>query len=124
MGYDERENTRNIISWFDKHKPVMNAFINGREIQFLDKDNVWQQSSTPTWGSSTSYRIKSKVITFDPFIGKRVMHKKTGFQDIIITTVIFEMSAVLNLYSTTQVDKNYRTIEALKKDFYIEGEEE
>ena len=41
--------------------PIIQAFVEGKTIEYREYDGAWKEAHTPTWSSSVFYRIKPEI---------------------------------------------------------------
>ena len=49
-------------------RPIIQAFVEGKTIEYIEYDGEWKEARTPTWSSRFFYRIKPEP-KYRPFKG-------------------------------------------------------
>lgn len=52
--------TADLLNRVEKHREVMEAFLEGSEIECRFRDGPWRPSQSPTWSTDIDYRIKAE----------------------------------------------------------------
>ncbi len=61
------EKTKELIAEAQERIAAMQAYVEGKQIQYLDeKEEAWNDIATPSWSQKTRYRIKPQS-KFRPF---------------------------------------------------------
>lgn len=69
--------TAQLLAWFNKHKPVMEAYLKGEAIECSTREATrWYSCDIPRWSFDSEYRIKPEPVCVllywdeDPYLPK------------------------------------------------------
>ena len=97
--------------------PIMQAFAEGKTIEYRESGGAWKVAHTPTWSSCLSYRIKPEP-KYRPFKSKEecwqemLKHQPFGWlknkkrESVILIGNVYMDKEVLIVWATNERDSN------------------
>ena len=90
-----REETKKLL-------PIIQAFAEGKTIEFREFDGEWKEAHTPTWSSRLIYRIKLEP-KYRPFKNKEecwnemMKHQPFGWVKEINSEMLYLINGISNM---------------------------
>lgn len=97
--------------------PIMQAFAEGKTVEYREQGGAWKVAHTPTWSSCISYRIKPEP-KYRPFKSKEecwqemLKHQPFGWlknkkrESVILIGNVYMDKEVLIVWATNERDSN------------------
>lgn len=97
--------------------PIMQAFAEGKTVEYREQGGAWKVAHTPTWSSCLSYRIKPEP-KYRPFKSKEecwqemLKHQPFGWlknkkrESVILIGNVYMDKEVLIVWATNERDSN------------------
>ena len=112
-----REETKELL-------PIIQAFAEGKTIEFREFDGEWKEAHTPTWSSRLFYRIKLEP-KYRPFktkeecLNEMLKHQPFGWIKNKEIEEYYNILAIYNIgeYITVVLSTNQYTFSSLLKEF-------
>lgn len=82
--------------------PIIQAFAEGKTIEFRNSDGEWEEADSPTWGKRFIYRIKSEP-KYRPFKDKEecwsemLKHKPFGWVNEISSEMLYLINGISDM---------------------------